>query len=148
MREFTIILGGQEFNLRELPARQNSAWRKQLDAPFKALLEAVRAADTEINSTADIPVVLNQLQELLIANADQVPDIVISYSPALEVARRFIDENATETEFLNAFMQIARVAYPTDFFIQQVAAMKALGSQRPPTMTSLPLASGGSGATS
>ena len=136
MREFTVTLGGYEFVLRELPARANSQWRKQLEAPFKAMLEAVKATDTEINNLADVPNVLNKLQELLIQNADIIPDIVVSYSPVLQEAQKFLDDNATETEYLNAFMQIARVAYPTDFFIQQVAATKKIGSLRPPTLTS------------
>lgn len=130
MREIKLTLGSEEFTVRELSARKNSEWRKQLDVPFKAMLQAIGSADEQINSTADIPGVLTRIQDLLIANADLVPDIVISYSSALEEKRAWLDENATESEFLEAFMQIARIAYPTDFFIQQVGEMRKLGSLR------------------
>lgn len=136
MREIVLTFAGEKITVIELSARKNSEWRKQLDAPFKAMLEALKATDTQINSMADIPNVMARLQDLLIPNADIIPDIVISYSPVLEALRAWLDENATETEFLNAFLQIARVAYPTDFFMQQAAAMKQLGSAKPPTLTS------------
>lgn len=147
MREIKLTLGGEEFTLRELSARKNSIWRKQLDEPFGELIKLLQSDDTEINKASDLVGVMARHGATLVAQIETIPDIVISYSPTLEAKREWLDDNATETEYLSAFMILAGVAYPTDFFTQQAVAMRKLGSLRPLMMTSSPLANGGSGQT-
>jgi len=136
MREIKLILGNEEFTVRELSATRNREWRQRLEAPIKTIMDAMGVMGDPINTIADVPRAVMKTFDLFLPIADIVPDIVISYSSILEGKRAWLDENATETEYLNAFMTLARVAYPTDFFMQQAAAMKRLGSPKPPTLTS------------
>lgn len=135
MREIKLILGEKEFTVRELPDRKNKEWRKQLEPILDGVSKLLREDNTEINSAGDLVDIMARNGRALIAQSENAADIVISYSPLLQAEREWLDENVTETEYLAALMALARVAYPTDFFIQQVAGSKSLGLLRPQTST-------------
>lgn len=149
MREIKLSLGGEEITVRELGVMPNKAWRDQLEQPLLDMAKLLELGDKiEINTVEDISATFAQLKVLLLNNLDLVPDLVIAYSPLLTAKRDWLLNNATEEEFLAAFVAIMGVAYPVSFFTQQASGLLKNGYLKQAILTNLRARSGASGLTS
>jgi hypothetical protein len=123
MKTVTIKLDGAEYVIREKRHRDNRAWRAALEQPIKELLDTVSGAqDTEITDVPSLIAVFDTVSSTLLSSTDIVCELLISYDPAL----RDVVEDGYDSEILDAFREVLKLAYPFGNLIQTV---KKLGAQ-------------------
>ena len=100
----TVILGGNEYEIKPLVIRDSREWRKKITkllAPLPGL----------VNITTDEPQEFEQvLNRLMSSMPDEVIDLFFDY--AKDLNREEIESVATEAELANAFEQVIAVAFP------------------------------------
>lgn len=140
-RTKSITLGGQTYEIAQLPMRENRLWRDTLAAPVTnllALLEGNR--ELEIGSVSDLAQIVGLAKTLLLGSMDILLDALFAYSPTLQADRERIEAEAYDDEAIAALAEVVRLAYP---LAMALAAFR--GSSVMPTSTSLPSTNGGSG---
>ena len=140
MRSIEITLGGQTYIVRELPVRKNAGWRKALGVPFAELVQTLQAApDSRIDTPRDLAELVKSLSGLLIGSIDTLVDLLIAYSPELTAARAAIEENAFDSEILEAFAAVLGLAFPFGTWKGQLGTLinqlSAIGSTAKPILT-------------
>jgi hypothetical protein len=150
MQEGTVVLGGQSYAIKELPARANQAWRKKIDGTLKEILGVLDVIpEMELDLAAgqiragDIFNLVKKYSPLLLNRIDELADWVISYSPILEEDRERILDNAYESEMITALLEVLKLAYP--FVASALNGLSGLPSKL--TSTNSAAASGESGLT-
>lgn len=122
MRSVEITLGGKPVTVRELPTRQNAAWRKQLQGQFGALVAVLMAAPAvELNGFKDLATVLGGLSEHLIGSVDALTALVLAYAPELNNKKTL--EDVYDSEILEAFAKILTLAFPFGVWGEKAAPM-------------------------
>ncbi len=100
----TVILGGQEYEVKPLVIRESREWRKKA-APFQAAI----ARYASVNS--DDPEAFEKaLVELLIDRINEAIDLFFDYARDLD--RKAIEGIATDTEIVDALNKINKIAFP------------------------------------
>jgi hypothetical protein len=83
-----------------------------------------------------LPVLVNGLSHSI----DEIIDMVFDYSPELAADREWIEENATSSEAVSAFVEVLKLSYP---FLEILALLR--GPKGQPTSSNLPTQNGASG---
>jgi hypothetical protein len=136
-----VVLNESTFTIGELRSRENAAWRRKLEEPFKELAGMLeRAPDTELTDLQSIAQLVRTVGSTLLESIDMVKGLLIAYAPNLES----VIEDAYDSEILAAFEKVLGLAYPFGGLIQR---LKALGSESNRTTRSSPGQSGASGTT-
>ena len=104
MRTVTITLGGKAYTVGQLPVRKEAAWRAKAETVLGPFLEAAGGLQMDLNSPADIPIVLAKVSALMDTNA--ALNVVLAYSPDLQAAQAEIDESAYGDEVLTALVAL------------------------------------------
>lgn len=104
MRTVTITLGGKPYTIGQLPVRKEAAWRAQAQAVLGPFLEAAGSVQMDLNSPADIPIMLAKVSALMDTNA--ALDAVLAYSPDLQAAQQEIEDSAYGDEVLTALVTL------------------------------------------
>lgn len=113
MRTITVVLGGKEYTVRELPVRKNAAWRAKLREPFGELAKQVEtAANLELNDGAGLAGVVKMATGLVIDSVDIVTDLFFAYAPELAAKRAEIEDELYESEIQEAFAGVLGLAFP------------------------------------
>jgi hypothetical protein len=113
MRTIEVVLGGQTFTVRELPVRKNAGWRKQLAEPFAELVQRLAAApEAKIDDAKSLADLVQSLSGVLIGSIDTLVDLLLAYSPELTHVREFVEENAYDSEIMEAFTGVLGLAFP------------------------------------
>lgn len=144
MNSKTILLGDAEYTITELPARKNSAWRKELEAKLEPVMALLKKAGEglEIRTSDDLMMVVNEVGRLMVAAPDLMIELLFSYSPDLAVSRETILDTAYDSELTRAFVAVLGLAYPFGGLVGQLQNLSALaGSPTTPMMTSTSLPS-------
>lgn len=140
-RTKSIALGGQTYEIAQLPMRENRLWRDTLAAPVTnllALLEGNR--ELEIGSVGDLAQVIGIGKQLLLGSMDILLDALFAYSPELRADRDRIEAEAYDDEAIAALAEVVRLAYPLG-----VAISAFRGLPVTPTSTNSPLPNGDAG---
>jgi len=135
--QFTVTLGEQEYTIRQLPARKASGWRNSLKEPLLKIVGIVaqfsQAGDSlktiEEADIANLAPLLQTIIEDVHDGLDQLPDVVLSYSPELQADQQRIDDTTTDEEFLAAFIQMAQHSYPFFMLIREAKKVGYLAKQ-------------------
>ena len=137
MRTVDITLGGQAFTVRELPVRKNAGWRKALAKPFAELVQTLQTApDSQIDNAQSLADLVKSLSGALIDSVDTIVELLISYSPELEQAREYLEENAYDSEILEAFAGVLGLAFPFGTWKGQLGQLLAqFGNGSPAKLT-------------
>jgi len=134
VKSVTILLGEQSYTIHELPTRKNEAWRKKLSEPFARVAGFLEnGPQKELNDTAGIGALVREVSELLIKSPEIVTGLLFDYAPELAADRERISENCYDSEIMDAFVEVLKLAFPFGGLIQRVAA---LGSASKPTKLS------------
>lgn len=112
MKQIEIVLGGKAYTVAELPLRKNAAWRQQVGALVGEVAGLVEATQIDLNSTADLIGVVNQVRNVLVAAPDQLTALLFDYSPTLAADRERIEAEVYESELLSAFVEVLKLAFP------------------------------------
>ena len=141
MRSASVTLGEREYKIVELRSRDNSAWRKEFRETLAPVLELLGiAATTELptsmaeaqeskNNLAPVFSALQRVAGVMLESIDDVKDMVFSYSPALRKDRERIEENAFDSELVEAFTSILGLAFPFGALAAGLRRFTASGTQ-------------------
>ena len=113
METRTIALAGREYEVIELPAKANAAWRRKLDGALSPLLDTMQnAGRIKLDNRDDLSALIEQRRELLFRAPEVLTDLLFDYAPGLRQDREQIEAQAYESELLAALMQVLQLAYP------------------------------------
>lgn len=119
MQVKTITLGGKAFEIRELPLRANSEWRRTFEQKLEPLLGMFAGLDKlEITNAADLARVISMLREVVLRSPEMLAELMFDYSPALASDRMWIEENVYESELLAGVTEVLALAYPFGAILQ------------------------------
>lgn len=148
-----VTLGGREYILSEKVMGVSQKWREHLrqsgvmrifqslDSAVASVLEVVEGGienveASQIVSIAHVlPVIVNGLTDSI----DDVLKLLFDYVPEMETDREWLAENAYNSEFVAAFIEVLKLNYPIS------ALWNLLGSRAQPTLTNLPSTNGATG---
>ncbi len=148
-RSTTVMLGGKTYVVEELRARANADWRKRLAGPFGDIAGKLSAMGMiELSDGQALGDLVRSLSGTLIGSIETIKDLVFSYSPVLRQDEKRLGEEAYDSEFLDAFIEILKLAYPFGSWLGKLMELAALGQQARATSPSSPSASGAAGTTS
>lgn len=99
-----VILGGTEYQIPLLVARDSKPWRDKA-GPFRAELIALSGVDTN-----DAEAFKEAFTQLMGSRIDQTLDLFFEY--AKDLNRDEIMAIATDQELVNAFGEVAAAAFP------------------------------------
>jgi hypothetical protein len=126
MNTITIKLGGQGYEIRQLPLGASRKWREKFAEPLEKLLNAVQASavilrqalsrDEQVNAGELVGVLgqtlLGGIGQVLLGSMDTILEMVFAYAPYLQAQRAEIEENAYDDEVMAAFVEVLKLAYP------------------------------------
>lgn len=120
--QVTVTLGGKSYEVVEPPVSKAREWRRKVAAPFGHMAEALQATNKVDLKNVQEEVkgmgfdgVADALQRYalpLLESPDVLIDLFFDFAPALQVQRGQIEEEATTSEFVTAFLEVLKVAYP------------------------------------
>lgn len=123
MHSANVVIAGQEFEICELRSRQNAAWRKELEVPFKELADQLEGAPViELTDGASLAGLVRSVSGMLLGSIDQVIALLVAYEPRVSAV---IDE-AYDSELLDAFVEVLKLAYPFGGLLEK---LKGFGSR-------------------
>jgi hypothetical protein len=109
MREIEVVLAGQRYTVRRMPAMRAVSWRKcaqGLLERFPSLVDAYNAETENVMASGlEMMKGANGIVEALI-------EVVISADPALEADREHILANGYEEEFMEGFQSLLMLNSP------------------------------------
>lgn len=140
-----IRLGGKKYEIAELPSRKNQEWRGKLEQPFKELTTMLVKLPEMMGTNGDgetkkgdwkdmelglqnLPQISDMLEFMVLrvaGSVDTIRELVIEYSPELEAQGDAIRESAYDSEFVKAFTEVIKLAYPFGQLIQGLNMKKA-----------------------
>lgn len=133
MRSVTVKLAEREYTVYELKARQNQNWRDQLKTRFTTLADVIgNAPATELN-TAGVSGLIRSVTDLIMDSIGDVREAILAYSPELSADRAFIEENAYDSEIMDAFVEVLTLAFPFGGTLKRVGALFESGPASKPT---------------
>lgn len=136
-RSVTVKIAGRSYEVTELRSRANEAWRKQLQEPFAGLVAQLEgAADTDLSSPRAIAALVQDTAGALLRSPDTLRELLFAYSPALEADRERILAEAFDSELLDAFVQVLKIAFPFGGMVDKLAGLARLGQTARPTTPS------------
>ena len=112
MKSVEITLGGKQYTVAELPLRKNAAWRQKVGELVGTVAGQVEATQNDLNSTADLIGVVNQVRSVLVTAPDALTALLFDYSPTLAADRERIEGEVYESELLAAFVEVLKLAFP------------------------------------
>lgn len=148
MQRKTVVLAGREYTVNELPARRNMEWRKLVETQVVEIAGFIeRAPQTELTDGAAVSSLVRELGRLVLGSVDIVVELLFAYAPELAKDRKRIEDEAFESELVQAFLEVLQLGYPF-FSLARSMLRIADGLTRDTTMTSSASVNGESGATS
>jgi hypothetical protein len=100
----TVVLGGRDFTVRQLPIRRDAAWRESVKPLVDPIAEMTMAAGLA-NPTPDKMVRL-AFASALFVEPMTVLAAVCDYAPELAAERTWLEENAFADEALQALLTL------------------------------------------
>lgn len=121
-----VTLAGREFEVVELPARANVAWRKELQQRVTELVDqGMGLAQTSVGEGSDTAQALDGIMGLVAQAPELASRLMCEYSPVIDQAWPEIQELVYESELIDGFMQVCKLAFP---FGKLVDLYKSLSS--------------------
>jgi hypothetical protein len=112
MKTAKLTLGGVEYEIQERRARDNAAWRKKLLGPFGDIAKTLDGLSSQQLTMDGIGAVINTFQDTIVGSVDLITGLVIDYSPVLQAEKKAILAEAYDSEIVEAFGEVLKLAYP------------------------------------
>jgi len=145
MNKRTITLGEKTYLITELPARQQAAWRRELEAKLNPVLNIIEQAGAglELRSNDDIFRLANSVGRLLVSAPDLLIGLLFTYAPNLKAEEETILDTAYDSELIAAFSAVLALAYPFGSVVKLVSLANGLTMPpSAPTSTNSPSPNG------
>lgn len=112
MNERIVKLGGQDYTIRELPARKNAEWRRRFEVEAQPILGLIRTAaeGQELGGAEDLMRIAGEVSKMLFEAPDKLYNLLFAYVPELD--SETILDSAYDSELTEAFMGVLRLAFP------------------------------------
>lgn len=109
----TIVLGGREFVLQELPLRPRRKLCDKLKSTFGDVINMIESGPgVQLTDREGITHLLRSASTLLLESVDIAADLLCEFSPVLAEEREFIEDNAVASEIVDAFLTMLTLLYP------------------------------------
>lgn len=145
-RSAIVTLAGRDYTITELPSRKNAEWRAGLAGPFAELSDLLgNWRDTPFTGDG-ISALIKTLSGLFLGSADRLVALLFAYSAELERDRERIQEEAYDSEIMEALIEVFKLAYPFASMAQRLGGL--MTGPAKPTSPSSPVPAGDSGTTS
>lgn len=133
MKTETVTLGGNEYTIAELPLRKNAEWRAKLDETLQKFGDLLGMAD-EINlsDTGNVLSILRDASKMIVHSPDLAIDLFFAYAVELEADRSAIMDSAYESELMEAFKSVLKLAYPFGGLGRLFSTLTSNGSAEKP----------------
>ncbi len=127
MRTTPVTLDNQTFTVEELRSRVNSEWRAKLEKEFGDLADLIESAPgVDLTSAAGVASLVRSVSGQVLKSVDRLTKLLIEYAPQL----RDVVGDAYDSELLDAFVEVLKLAYPFGTLVEKV---RAIGRALPPT---------------
>lgn len=133
-----VVLGGTEFEVMELPARANVAWRKRLQEAVSGLVEQglnLSSTDVETQNTSQV---LESVMGLVAEAPGLAGELMREYSPVIDGAWPELEDAIYESELIEGFMQVCKLAFPfgklVDLYKSLSASSGAIARRTQPSL--------------
>lgn len=146
MAKVTVTLGEEgfekEYEIRTLPVKSARQWRKLVREPLGRLndllgtIKSDMTFETVEDMIAAVQLIVPQLVPLLLDMQDEVFDLLVAYSPALQQDREYLEEHALDEQVIDAFLSVLRLAFPLELL------KKFPGPAKSSTLPNLPSRNG------
>lgn len=124
MKSIKAALAGQTYTINELPRKRNAAWRETFQAEFLDVATAIAgAADTDISQTGNIAEVVRGLMGQINGAVDKLLPMLVDYAPSIAADMARIEEEAFESEIIDAFIEVLALAYPFGRALQAIGSL-------------------------
>lgn len=111
MRKATLTLGGEGFEIEELPRPKNQAWRELYRSKVAELATAATEKQDEDAGKPTPDDTVDYINGLMASRLDLADEMVRAYAPALPWAE--IDGRLAESEIVAAFEAVAGLGFPS-----------------------------------
>lgn len=112
MRKVEIMFGDDIYVVTELPSRANAAWRGRLQDFLNDVRDIV-AVDPSTRLSLDfVSDLLGKIQERVVGSIGIISDLLFDYSPELSENREHIESTCYDSEIVDAFLQVLKLAFP------------------------------------
>lgn len=112
-REAVVTLGGKEFLIQAQNMKGARQWREEFSKPVQQVLGMLNQMQgVELSDIGNAAGVLQQVGTFLLGSVDILVDALFAYSPALQLEREWIEENADDTDAMGALWAVLQLAYP------------------------------------
>lgn len=113
MRTETVTLGDREFELSELPLRKARQFRETLKEHFGVFITLFEGApQTDISNTKAVAGLMRVMSDTLLNSVDLAADLLYQYSPELQKQKEWIEDNATSSQVVDAFLAMMALSFP------------------------------------
>ena len=123
MREVTLTLGGREYHVTELPTKRNEAWRKQVMAQLTDVADLIQTAPQTEMTAAGIGQILRAVSGKVVGSVDIIVGLLFAYAPVLDADRERIEAECYDSELMDAFVAVLKLAFPFGQAIGQLVGM-------------------------
>jgi hypothetical protein len=145
----TVTLGTQTFQISSLSARASRDWRSRVQKELMGMLDSVQNLSSlqldnlTFDSVGDLLGVARTLLAAVSGMPDLIVDLVFQYSPELQAQRDVIEGTATDEQFVTAFVEVLKLAFPFSAILSSIALVPSGPSKA--TSQSSPSPSGETG---
>lgn len=128
MKSIKIALAGKTYTVNELPRKKNAAWREQFQAEFAEVADALVAmADSDIANADSVAALLRSVMGQVNGAVEKIVALLLAYSSSIAADGERIEEEAYESELLDAFLEVLKLAYPFGSLVGALAPLANLG---------------------
>lgn len=107
----TVRLGEKEYTLHEAPFGRAAPWRRRLVEEVRPIFEQVsELPGIRLETPADLRQLFPVAERLFVDATEQIFDLLIAYSPELEVDRAYIETHASDRQIFAAFQEVIKLA--------------------------------------
>lgn len=138
-----LIIGGEEINAPELAYLRNKEW----SAAVQPYVDIITGMERKLAGGTDLAQVYQGEWMQTLSSVDDLLEIVLERIPD-EEEREFARHHITQTEIINAFMELVKEANSTGFFLGMASVLLPNGAKGQATGTNLPVPNGEFGQTS
>jgi hypothetical protein len=132
-RSVKVTLGGRDYQVDELRSRENAAWRERLRVPFANLVQRLEeAGDTEITNPGAMVALLRDTAGTVITAPDLLAELLFTYSTVLAADQERIVAEAYDSELMNGFIEVLKLAYPFGALAQKIGGLIQRGRATQP----------------
>lgn len=109
MRTVEITLSGQKHTIHEIPSRRAAAWRNRVQEQLGDVAKLIETApETDISDSAALASLVRSVGSMVVGSTDIIIELLFEYAPML----RESDEDFYDSELIEAFVEVIKLAYP------------------------------------